>query len=86
MPEICRFWGIIIRMYDREHPPPHFHAFYGEYEGVFRISDGKLLEGDFPVKETRFVAAWASMCKEELKNNWDRLQAGREIRKINPPK
>ena len=45
MPEICRFWGIIIRMFDGDHLPPHFHAYYGKYEGVFRISDGKLLEG-----------------------------------------
>jgi len=37
MPELTRFYGIIIRMYYDDHAPSHFHAFYGEHEAVFEI-------------------------------------------------
>jgi hypothetical protein len=48
MPEITRFYGIIIKMYFREHDMPHFHAIYGEYNGVFEIDSLEMIEGDLP--------------------------------------
>ncbi len=51
MPEITRFYGIIIKIFlTREHNPPHFHAVYGEYNGTFEISTLKMIEGDLPPK------------------------------------
>lgn len=48
MPEICRFYGIIIRFYYREHPPRHFHAIYGEHEALIEIETGDVHEGRLP--------------------------------------
>lgn len=82
MPEICRFFHIIIRMYAKEHAPPHFHAIYGDHEGVFSISSGKLLEGTFPKKQERLVTAWANIYKKELLDNWKSLTSGKGFKKI----
>ena len=48
MPEISRFFGIIIQMYGNGHPPPHFHAIYNEYRAVIEIQTGELLQGYLP--------------------------------------
>lgn len=83
MPEICRFWGIVIRIYARgEHGFPHFHAYYGEYSAVFKIFDGKLLEGGLPKAQTRLVQAWAEIHKKALEENWDLISAGKDFKKI----
>jgi hypothetical protein len=84
MPEICRFFHIIIRMYAKEHAPPHFHAFYGEHEALFSISTGKLIEGKFPPKQAKLIAAWAAIYKKELLANWKSLTSGKGFNKIDP--
>jgi hypothetical protein len=84
MPEICRFFHIIIRMYAKEHAPPHFHALYGECEAIFSIASGKLLGGKFPIKQSRLVTAWAAIYKKELLANWESLTSGKGFNKINP--
>ncbi|MDX2095529.1 MAG: DUF4160 domain-containing protein [Alphaproteobacteria bacterium] len=70
MPELSRFFGIIIRMYLSDHTPPHFHAFYQDYEAMFDIAEGNLLQGALPRKETRLVLAWLEVHREELFENW----------------
>ncbi|MFN2454387.1 MAG: DUF4160 domain-containing protein [Pyrinomonadaceae bacterium] len=45
MPELCRFYGIVIRMYFADHPPPHFHAEYGEHEALIIIEDSQIFSG-----------------------------------------
>jgi hypothetical protein len=45
MPELCRFYGIVIRMYFADHPPPHFHAEYGEHEALITIEDTQIFRG-----------------------------------------
>ncbi len=60
MPEICRFQGIIIKMFGREHNPPHLHAFQGKYEAMFNIETGELIEGDFPTNK-RILSALSSL-------------------------
>lgn len=84
MPEICRFWGIIIKMYADEHAPPHFHASYGEHKATFSISSGKLMEGRLPKKQERLITAWAAVCKKELIANWNSLTSGKGFKKIDP--
>ena len=48
MPEICRFYGITIRMYFADHDPPHFHAFYGEHEAIIDLATLAVLAGSLP--------------------------------------
>ena len=71
-------------MYAKEHAPPHFHAFFGDYEAVFNIDSGELVGGEFPKKHERLVTAWAKIYKNELNNNWKSLTSGRGFRKIDP--
>ena len=72
MPEICRFYGIIIKIFfSNEHNPPHFHAVYGEYNGSFSILDLKMIEGDLPRKAQNLVIEWADGHKEEIINMWN---------------
>lgn len=73
MPVICRFYGMVIKMYfqQQEHNPPHFHVIYGEYVGVFEIETLKMKEGDLPQKAQNLVREWATEHKKELINIWD---------------
>lgn len=72
MPEICRFYGIIIKIFfSNEHNPPHFHAVYGEYNGSFSILDLKMIEGDLPRKAQSLIIEWANKHKEEIINIWN---------------
>ena len=72
MPEIARFYGIIIKIFfTNEHNPPHFHAVYGEYNGSFSILDLKMIEGDLPRKAQNLIIEWANEHKEEIINMWN---------------
>jgi len=84
VPEISRFFGIVIRMFIREHNPPHFHAFHGDDVAVFSIDTGLMIEGDFPQKKAALVTAWAILHKEELLKNWNSLAHGTKAHKIKP--
>jgi len=84
MPEVCRFLGISILMFYRDHQPPHFHAKYSGQVGVFSINDLQMLEGDLPRRVIALVLEWAFDHRVELMENWDRLQNGQEPRKITP--
>jgi len=68
MPIIARFFGIVIKMYfiQSEHGSPHFHAVYGEFNGVFDIQTQEMLEGDLPVRAQRLVKEWAAIYAHEL--------------------
>ncbi len=83
MPEICRFFGIVIRMFATEHAPPHFHAIYGEFQITVTISDG-IVTGRFPRMALRLVLEWAELHRSELLANWNRLQDGKAPRGIAP--
>ena len=66
MPEITRFYGIIIQIhFNREHNPPHFHALYSGKESVFAISTMEMLYGDLPLKAQSLVKEWAAMYQKE---------------------
>ena len=67
MPVISRFYGIVIKMYFNDHTPPHFHALYGEYNGVFDIESLEMIEGDLPKRAKKLVQEWADENKEALK-------------------
>lgn len=73
MPEICRFYGIIIRMYliDKEHPPRHIHIKYGEYEAVMELANFNIVDGNIPKKCYQLVKEWAEIHQSELIKMWD---------------
>ena len=67
MPEITRFYGIVIKIFFlREHNPPHFHAVYGEHNGIFEI--------DLPKKAQSLIVEWAGNYKAELMEMWNKKQ------------
>lgn len=84
MPEISRFYGIRIYMYFRKHKPSHFHAVYGEYEALISIETFGVISGWLPPRVTGLVVEWASLHKEELKRNWDKVCDHQKPDKIEP--
>ncbi len=83
MPEICRFFGIIIAMFADDHNPPLFHIRYGDYQAIVTIEKG-VVKGEIPSSVLKQVFRWMELHKEELMMNWVRLQNGEEVHKINP--
>ncbi|MGB3781275.1 MAG: DUF4160 domain-containing protein [Tunicatimonas sp.] len=75
MPEVSRFYGIIIYMYAKDHSPPHFHAKYAEHWAVIEIKTGDVMEGGLPRRALRLVQDWAELHKEELTENWNNGQS-----------
>lgn len=74
MPEIVRFYGIIIKIFFSDHPPPHFHAVYGEYNGLFSIENLEMMEGDLPLRAQKMVVEWAQLYQRELLEMWNTQQ------------
>ena len=70
MPVIARFYGILIKMYFREYGTPHFHAIYGEYNGVFEIDTLEMIEGDLPSRAQNMIREWARQYQTELLAMW----------------
>jgi hypothetical protein len=84
MPEISRFYGILIAMFWDDHNPPHFHARYGEYKAAIEIGTLRILDGNLPPRALGLVAEWASQHREELMDNWGEARNERPLRKIEP--
>ena len=74
MPEIARFYGIVIKLYFGDHPPPHFHAIYGESLGLVAIETLEMVEGDLPPRAMKLVTEWAMMNQSELLRMWERQE------------
>jgi Domain of unknown function (DUF4160) len=75
MPTIAWFYGIAIRMYFLDHPPPHFQAIYGEHEANVAIATGDVIEGRLPQTAARLVKQWTLAYQAELQANWNRARA-----------
>ncbi|MBI3362021.1 MAG: DUF4160 domain-containing protein [Chloroflexi bacterium] len=87
MPELARFYGIIIRMFaepDAPHHTPHFHAYYQDDMAVYSLDPIELIAGSLPQRQRRLVEAWAELHKDELLADWKRLQAGQKPEPIPP--
>lgn len=83
MPVISRFLGITIRMYYRDHAPPHFHAQYGDYEVTVETESG-VVAGKFPRRALTAVLDWYVQHTDELQENWNRTQRGEPLTWIDP--
>jgi uncharacterized protein DUF4160 len=84
MPELCRFYGIIIRMFWADHPPPHFHAIYGSHEAIIDIVTSEVIAGSLPLGAHSLVSQWASLHREELLQDWELARALAPLKKIEP--
>ena len=84
MPEISRFFGIVVRMYLNDHGPPHFHARYGSFRGRIRITPVEALDGDLPPRPLAMVLEWARLHEAELMECWLRVRAQKHPRRIAP--
>lgn len=84
MPELCRFYGIIIRMYWADHPPPHFHAIYGEHEALIEIGTSEIIEGSLPLDASCLVGQWVALHRIELAEQWELARRNMPLGKIAP--
>ena len=84
MPEISRFYGIIIKMYflDSEHNPPHIHAIYNKSIAVIDIQTLEIIEGELPRRALKLVKEWILINKNEIKEIW----STQKFKKIDPLK
>ena len=85
MPEISRFYGIIIQMFYNDHNPPHFHVEYGEYKAVINFED-EIVKGFMPKRALTLVFEWMEIHKQELLEDWELAKAGKPLNKIEPLK
>jgi hypothetical protein len=83
VPEISRFFGIVIAMYHDEHLPPHFHARYAGKEIQVGIADGRV-RGSFHPRALGLVLEWWSLHQHELAENWNLVSDGKEPETIDP--
>jgi Domain of unknown function (DUF4160) len=84
VPRISEFYGIVIEMFFRDHPPPHFHARYSGDEALVEIATGDVIAGSLPPRATRLVREWAAMHRGELSDNWDRARHRQAPQRIKP--
>ncbi len=86
MPEISRFYGIIIAIFYDDHNPPHFHARYGKQKVAIAIKTLNVLEGKIPARALGMTIEWASTHKEELLKDWELAKNNQPPNKIEPLK
>ena len=84
VPEISRFYGIVIAMYYRDHAPPHFHARYGGAIAVIDLESGHLLEGSMPERALALVREWARLHIDGLLADWERARLAAPLLPIDP--
>lgn len=86
MPEISRFYGIIIKMYFDDHTPPHFHVQYGEYHASLSINTLGIISGNLPPRALGLVTEWGTINKKKLLADWKRAKNLEPLEKIPPLK
>ena len=84
MPEICRFYGIVIKMYFADHAPPHFHAEYAEYEARIAIGSLAVLSSNLPPRAAGLVAEWATLHRKELQELWGLAVKLQPLHRLDP--
>lgn len=84
MPEISRFYGIVVRLFHGDHAPPHFHAEYAGEKVKIGIGDLTVLRGRLPPRALGLVMEWAAMHQSELLAAWERAERHEAPGKISP--
>jgi len=85
MPEISRFYGVVVRMFFRDHNPPHFHIEYQDYEATVDIDSG-IVKGEMPRRALKLVFEWLDLHEQELFENWELAQQRKPLNRIEPLK
>lgn len=85
MPEISRFYGIVVRMFYHDHEPPHIHIEYQDYDATITINDG-IVNGEIPRRALKLVYEWLDLHQNELLADWELAQEHRPLKKIEPLK
>ena len=83
MPEVSKFYGIIIYIYIDDHNPPYFHVWYDDYQAEITIKEG-IVRGEMPRRALRLVFEWLDLHRDELLENWERLSNSEAAKKIAP--
>ena len=84
MPEISRFFGIVVAIYFNDHPPSHFHARYGEHKAKIDVATGAVVEGSLPRRVLAFVEEWRQLHHAELEEVWTKIRDRQPYEKIAP--
>jgi hypothetical protein len=84
MPEICRFYGIVIKMYFAEFAPPHFHAEYAEHEARIAIDSLAVISDKLPARAMGLVAEWATLHREDLSGLWAKARRLEPLHRFDP--
>ncbi len=84
MPEVSRFYGIVIRMYFGDHLPAHFHAEYGEHEALVTIEESRIIAGKLPPRAFRLVQEWTMLHQQELRDLWEKARQLQTLARIKP--
>jgi hypothetical protein len=84
MPEISRFYGIVIQMYYDDHGPPHFHVRYSGQRALIGIEDSVVLSGQLSPRALSLVREWAAIHRAELIEDWKLARAEAQLRPIPP--
>lgn len=85
MPEISRFYGLIILMNFKDHSPAHFHLWYGDFKAIVSIQDG-IVKGEMPQRALKMIFDWLELHRDELLADWELAQKGDALNKIEPLK
>ena len=84
MPRLSAFYGIVITMYCRDHPPPHFHGSYSRDSAQVDIETLQVLDGWLPPRALRLIQEWGELHRQELRDNWTRAVAQEPLVPIDP--
>lgn len=84
MPEVGRFFGIVITMYYNDHTPPHFHVRYGQQRALVSIQSLSVIQGELRSRSLGLVVEWASLHQNELMANWERARQNQPLQDISP--
>lgn len=84
MPEISRFFGIVITMNYNDHAPPHFHVRYGDQKALVAIDGLTILQGSLSPRVLGLVVEWAAQHSTELAENWETARAQLPLKPIKP--
>lgn len=84
MPTISEFFGILILMYYGDHAPPHFHARYGDFEALIRISPIEVMKGNLPPRALSLVLEWTKIYQQQLMEDWHHAANNKKLQKIPP--
>ena len=84
MPRISEFYGVVIKMYFGDHPPPHFHAEYAGQAAKIAVGSGALIAGALPARALALVREWERLRRDDLEQNWSRAERMEPVLPVPP--